>query len=232
MQTLAPFDGFADPDATFFRKLARNQNREWFQAHKGEYEDGYVAPMTALLEEVRPRIAPFFDRYDVGGPKIFRIYRDVRFSKDKTPYKTHIGGYLPLVSGTKASGRWELPVPLYVQLGAETFVGAGSYMLAPEQISHLRSAIDDAQRGVALVKLCDKLAKAGYAISGEALKTVPRGYDPEHPRAEWLKRKSLTIDSPPLPRDLLGSRRLIDWLVKATKPVAPLMIWLADATSA
>ena len=231
MQPLTPFDGFADADAKFFRNLTKNQNRDWFQAHTHEYEDGYVTPMNALLEEVRPQIARFFGDYAVGAPKIFRIYRDVRFSKDKSPYKTHIGGYLPLTRGANMGRGLELPAPLYLQIGSETFVGAGSYMLSPEKLTRFRDAILDERLGKALVKLCDKLTKAGFVVeSSDALKTVPRGFDPAHPRAEWLKRKSLTVGFPPLPQELLVSRELIDWLVKATKQAAPLMLWLADAT--
>src|SRR5690242_8529938 len=90
----APFEGFADREGRFFRALARNQNRAWFERHRREYETGWLAPMKALLAEVRERIDPFFRRHPLGEPKVFRIYRDVRFSKDKAPYKTHIGGYV------------------------------------------------------------------------------------------------------------------------------------------
>ena len=89
------FEGFADADARFFRALAKNQRREWFQAHKHEYEHGL-----ARADEARssPRCASASTRSSrstpLGEPKVFRIYRDVRFSKDKSPYKTHIGGYV------------------------------------------------------------------------------------------------------------------------------------------
>jgi uncharacterized protein (TIGR02453 family) len=93
------FSGFADADGRFFRALAKNQKREWFQAHRAEYDHGWVAPMKLLLAEVRERIDPLFPRHALGDPKVFRINRDVRFSKDKSPYKTHIGGYVPLGAG-------------------------------------------------------------------------------------------------------------------------------------
>src|SRR5215510_5164892 len=93
------FEGFADRDARFFRALARNQRREWFQAHRDEYEDGWSHPMKALLAEVRDRIDGLFPQHPLAEPKVFRIHRDVRFSKDKSPYKTHIGGFVGIEGG-------------------------------------------------------------------------------------------------------------------------------------
>src|SRR5436305_15261786 len=91
--TSARFEGFADRDGRFFRALARNQRREWFEAHRREYEDGWLAPMKALLAEVRERIDPLFPHHPPAEPQACRIHRAVRFSKDKAPYETHSGGY-------------------------------------------------------------------------------------------------------------------------------------------
>jgi uncharacterized protein (TIGR02453 family) len=222
------FEGFADTQARFFHALARNQNREWFQAHKHEYEEGWVMPMKALLAEVRDKIDRFFPHYDLGEPKVFRIFRDVRFSRDKSPYKTHIGGYIPL---ERAGTRAELPAPLYVQFGTRSMVGAGHYMMDPGQIDRYRKAVLDERRGRDLVAILARLTRAGFVIgSHEMLKKVPRGFDPAHPRADLLKRKSLTVAFPTLPTDQIVSRALIGWLVKETRRVAPLIEWLAAAT--
>jgi uncharacterized protein (TIGR02453 family) len=144
------FGGFADADGRFFRALAKNQKREWFQAHRAEYDQGWVAPMKLLLAEVRERIDPLFPRHALGDPKVFRINRDVRFSKDKSPYKTHIGGYVPLGAGGSGPRN---PVPLYVQLGTEMFVGAGHYMMEPDQLVRYRAAVLDEKTGAALAKI-------------------------------------------------------------------------------
>jgi uncharacterized protein (TIGR02453 family) len=226
--TTARFEGFADSDARFFHTLATHQDREWFQAHKREYEEGWVAPMNALLGEVREKIRPFFRRYDLGDPKVFRIFRDVRFSKDKSPYKTHIGGYIPL---KRAGAGAELPAPLYVHFGTETMIGAGHHMMDPKQLDRYRNAVLDERRGKELVTILTRLKKAGFTIeSHEMLKNVPRGMDPEHPRADLLKRKALTAAFPKLPKQLIVSRKLIDWLAEETRHVAPLVEWLAAAT--
>jgi len=114
--TPARFEGFADRDRRFFRALARNQRREWFEAHRKEYEDGWQTPMKMLLAEVRERIDPLFPQHPLGAPKVFRINRDVRFSKDKSPYKTHIGGYVAIDGSTPGPSA---AAALYVHLGAQ-----------------------------------------------------------------------------------------------------------------
>ena len=147
----ARFEGFADRDGRFFRALARNQRREWFEAHRREYEDGWLAPMKALLAEVRERIDPLFPRQPLGKPKVFRIYRDVRFSKDKSPYKTHIGGYVAIDGAGEGPST---PAALYVHVGAkEVFVAAGQYMMDPRQLAHFRAAVLDDRQGCELVAI-------------------------------------------------------------------------------
>jgi uncharacterized protein (TIGR02453 family) len=211
------FEGFADAGGRFFRALAKHQNREWFQAHREEYEGGWVRPMRLLLAEVREAIDPLFAHHALGEPKVFRIYRDVRFSKDKSPFKTTIGGYVPLAGGGSGPGQ---PVPIYVQLGTETFVGAGHYMMEPEQLARYRAAVLDERRGKALGRIVAALEKAGFTLESFAsLKNVPRGVDPEHPRAGLLRRKSLAVAFPTLPRRL-----------ERTEQSRPLVEWLADVT--
>jgi len=224
------FEGFADGGGRFFRALARHQDRAWFQAHKAEYEDGWARPMKLLLAEVRERIDPVFAHVDLAEePKVFRIFRDVRFSADKTPYKTHVAGILL----TTASGRvTEVPAALYAQFGTETFLAAGQWKMEPEQVARYRAAVADEGRGKEIAAIVRKLEKAGYEVGSFAqLSRVPKGFDPDHPRADLLKRKGLVVSFPEVPADLIASRTLIDWIVKQTKPVAPLVEWLAFATA-
>jgi uncharacterized protein (TIGR02453 family) len=225
----ARFEGFADRDARFFRALAKNQRREWFQAHKREYETGWHLPMRALLGELRERIDGSFPSHPLGDPKVFRIYRDVRFAKDKSPYKTHIGGYIPM--GAAGEGP-AVPSPLYVHVGIDdVFAAAGHWVMPPEHLARFRAAVLDDRRGRPLAALLAGLTKRGFTIgSHELLKKVPRGMDAQHPRAELLKRKGLVVSFPKLPRRLLVSRGLVAWLVKHAKQSAPLVEWLAFAT--
>ncbi len=221
------FEGFADRDGRFFRALARNQRREWFEAHRGEYELGWLAPMKALLAEVRERIDALFPHHPLGEPKVFRIHRDVRFSRDKSPYKTHIGGYVAIDGAGRGPSA---PAALYVHLGAtEVFVAAGHYMMDPGQLARFRQAVVDDRQGGALVAILRKLARAGFGVgSHDVLQRVPRGLDPDHPRADLLKRKGLIVTFPEPPRELLVTRTFVDWLVTHTKRAVPLVEWLAS----
>jgi uncharacterized protein (TIGR02453 family) len=222
------FTGFADADGRFFRKLAKNQRREWFQAHRAEYDDGWVAPMRLLLGEVRERIDPLFVRHALGDPRIFRINRDVRFSKDKSPYKTHIGGWVPVGDGRDPHN----PVPLYIQLGTSTFVGAGHYLMDGPQLERYRAAVLDDGTGRELARIVGAIERAKFEIiSFDALKKVPKGMDPAHPRADLLKRKSLAVEFPALPKRLVVSRSLVGWLVRRIETARPLVEWLADRTA-
>jgi uncharacterized protein (TIGR02453 family) len=225
---LTRFDGFADRDARFFRALAKNQRRDWFEAHRREYEQGWLAPMKVLLAEVRERIDGFFPRHPLAEPRVFRIHRDVRFAKDKSPYKTHIGGYVAVGDGGAGPSA---AAALYVHVGAgERFVCAGQYMMDPGQLARFRAAVLDQRTGAALAGIVAKLVRAGYTVgSHDTLAKVPRGIDPAHPRADLLRRRGLIVSFPDLPRDLLVTRTLADWLVTHTKRTVPLVEWLADA---
>jgi uncharacterized protein (TIGR02453 family) len=221
------FEGFADREGRFFGALTRNQRREWFELHRREYEEGWLGPMKALLAEVRERIDALFPHHPLGEPKVFRIYRDVRFSKDKSPYKTHIGGYVGIEgAGHGPSGT----AALYVHLAAkEAFVAAGQYMMDGAQLARFREAVIEDRRGGEIAAILRKLTRAGFAVgSHDVLQRVPRGVDPDHPRAELLKRKGLIITFPDLPRKLLVSRALVEWLVTHTKRVVPLVEWVAS----
>lgn len=149
----------------------------------------------------------------------------MRFSRDKAPYKTHIGGYLPIAGrgGDGVPG----PVALYLQLGLENYVGAGDWVMTPARLASFRTALLDERRGGEIARLLAKLEKAGFTVgSHDALKKVPRGFDPAHPRADLAKRKGLVVGFPELPVELLGSRELVDWLAKHARSAAPLVQWL------
>jgi len=222
------FQGFADREARFFKALAKHQDREWFAAHRDEYEQGWLAPMKALLAEVRAKIAARYAHEEIAAPKVFRIHRDVRFARDKAPYKTHIGGYVPL--GGTGQGP-SAAAALYFHIGAdELFAAAGQYMMDGDQLRRFRAALLD-ERGAALAADLRKLVRAGYEIGAhETLQRVPRGFDPEHPRADLLRRKGLIVAFPAVPRAQLVSRTLVAWLVTRAKRVVPIVEWLAALT--
>jgi uncharacterized protein (TIGR02453 family) len=225
------FEGFADASGGFFKRLAKKNEREWFLAHKAEFEEGWNAPMKALLAEVRAGIDAAYAHCDLAEPKVFRIHRDVRFSKDKSPYKTHVAGFIPLAStGRKPT---DLPTALYFHVGdGERFGAAGYYQMEPQPLERFRAAVADDKRGKELEKILASLARKGFGEdSHERLKRVPKGYPADHPRAETLKRKGLIVEFPAIPGGMLASPKLAAWLVKECKIAAPLVEWLAFATA-
>jgi uncharacterized protein (TIGR02453 family) len=227
---MGAFEGFADNDAKFFKALAKHQDREWFTAHKQEFEDGWNTPMKHLLADVRAAIDSAFPHCDLDDPRVFRIFRDVRFSKDKSPYKTHIGGHISVKRAGKAT---DAPAAVYFHVGHdERFGAAGYYMMDPPALARFRAAIADDQRGKELVKILARLDKKGFAADAhETLKRVPQGFDPDHPRADLLKRKGLVVSFPDLPKNLLTSPKLVQWVSSSARDAAPLVDWLVMATA-
>jgi uncharacterized protein (TIGR02453 family) len=225
------FKGFADADGKFFKALAKNQNREWFQAHKEEFEIGWNQPMKDLLADLHEAIDRSYAHCDLDEPKVFRIFRDVRFAKDKSPYKTFVAGCIPMKRSAKVT---ETPVAIYMHFGTETVIASGLYMMDAPVVARYRSAVADDTRGKELVKLLAKLEKGGFSAGSmhdDVLKKVPKGFDPDHPRGELLKSKSLGVSYPALPKGRLASSELLPWLVEHSKKVAPLVEWLVFATA-
>jgi uncharacterized protein (TIGR02453 family) len=228
---MGEFSGFADGDARFFKRLAKNQDRAWFHSHKAEYEDGWGAPMKALLGDVRRAIDSSYERCDLDEPKVFRIFRDVRFSKDKAPYKTHVAGIIPVTRSAKVT---ETPAALYFHVGVDVIVAAGLYRMDGSSLDRYRDAVADEKQGKELEAILRKLARAGFdtdGMSDNTLKKVPRGFDPEHPRADLLKRKGLGVSFPAPPKALYTSPMLVPWLAERARKAAPLVEWLTVVTA-
>jgi uncharacterized protein (TIGR02453 family) len=221
------FEGFADTEGRFFGELTLHNDRGWFNDHRAEYEVGWLRPMEALLDEVRAGLAAAYRGIALADPKVFRIHRDVRFSKDKSPYKTHIGGFLPVARGGGRS-QVEAPAALYFQVGyRECFAGAGLYGMDPDTLRRYRAAVLDPRRGAALARLASGLTRKGYTVEArEETRRVPPGVDPDHPRADLLRRKGLVVMAPDLPRRQLSERALVAALVKVGREGAPLVRWL------
>jgi uncharacterized protein (TIGR02453 family) len=169
------FSGFPKAALDFYDDLELDNTKSFWTAHKETYETAVKAPMlalTAALEE------------EFGPAKVFRPYRDVRFAKDKTPYKDHQGAYVAVAPSTG----W------YVQLSAGgVYVGAGFYEAASDRLARVRAAIADDRTGPELVKILATLQKKGWTLGGEKLKTTPKGYAADHPRIDLLRHKSMTL---------------------------------------
>lgn len=225
----ASFEGFADARGDFFVSLALHNDRDWFQAHRAEYEAGWAGPMAALLEEVRRRLAGAYRKRPLAPPRVFRLNRDVRFSKDKSPYKTHVAGWIPVEAGRMTSPMGS-PAALYLQVGPlERFTGAGCWMLEPDALRRFRAALLDERRGKALARHLAALERRGFTPAcAETLARPPAGVPADHPRAELLRMKGLVVDPGEVPRRLLTRPDLVDWLEERARAAAPVVGWLAD----
>jgi uncharacterized protein (TIGR02453 family) len=227
MPTPAPdarFTGFPPSATQFWHELAAEMSKEWFVANKQRYETEWMAPMTALLGEAARGLAPVYKPVKLGPPKVMRIYRDVRFSSDKTPYKTHIGAVITVAGKAVGEGG---NAALYVHLGLdEEYVGVGCYQFDAGKLAKWRKAVGG-KPGEELQRIIGKLRKAGYVVGGhDDYKKVPKGFDPDHPRAELLKMKGMTGGFPEIPRGLIGKPGFAGWLVKHGRAMAPLVTWL------
>ena len=218
---MTAFTGFSNTAPAFFHELAVEMNRAWFLENKQRYETDWVEPMTALLTKVQGGLAAAYKPVRLAEPKVMRIHRDVRFSKDKAPYKTHIGAVLRLVA------KDESPAAMYLHLGSEEeFVGVGTYFFDADRLATWRKVVAG-KAGADLAAMIAKLRKAGYEVGGhDDYKKVPKGYDPDHPRAELLKLKGLTAGPGAIPRGLLHKPGLADWLIEHGVALAPLVRWL------
>jgi uncharacterized protein (TIGR02453 family) len=225
----AAFRGFHDARGDFFLALALHNDREWFQAHRADYEEGWAAPMAALLAGVHGGLRGVYGKRPAGDPKVFRIHRDVRFGKDKTPYKTHVAGWIPIETG-RAASPGSTPAAMYLQVGVDAaFTGSGCWTLEPDSLKRFRAALNDPRRGAALSRRLDALTAGGWSFScAESLVRVPAGIDPDHPRAALLRMKGLVVDPGQVPRRLLTRPELVGWLVEKARAAAPVVGWLAE----
>lgn len=220
------FEGFPRSAMGFWHELSVEMNKAWFDENKARYHAEWVAPMTALLTAVSTHLAPTYRGRVLHPPKILRIYRDVRFAKDKTPYKTWIGGAVAV--GGEGGKPQDGVVAIYAHFGLEDeFVGAGQYVFADAALLRYRKAVADPGTGPAIGKLVAGLTTAGYGLeASETSVRVPKPYAAEHPRAGLLRRKGLTVSFPAIPRGLLHEPRLVDWLVTHCKAAAPVGKWI------
>jgi uncharacterized protein (TIGR02453 family) len=221
-----PFDGFPADGIRFLKRLKRNNSRPWFEEHKGEYESFVKLPMQSLIAALKPHFEKFAPEFDINPKRsLFRVYRDVRFSRDKTPYKTHVAAHFVLrgkPKGIEGSGYY-----LHIEPG-EVFIGGGIYMPDGDQIKRIRRAIaDQPDRFLSIIR--DRRFRKRFGeLEGDKLKRVPPGYDPDHPLAEWLKLKQFFVGAD-WPESACYKRSFVDEVARAFEETAPLVRFLNEA---
>jgi uncharacterized protein (TIGR02453 family) len=202
------FCGFPEAALDFYDDLELDNTKSFWTAHKDVYDRAVKAPMAALVTALEP---------EFGKAKVFRPFRDVRFAKDKTPYKTHQGAF---VAAGPATG-W------YVQVGAPGVrVGVGFYEAGSPRLTALREAIAEERRGTQLREIIDALVAEGWELGGESLKTSPRGYDAAHPRIDLLRHKSLTLGRSYGFEPVIHTPELLDRVREDWRAARPLVEWV------
>ncbi|MGW0806914.1 DUF2461 domain-containing protein [Nonomuraea sp. NPDC002799] len=203
------FTGFSDEAFLFYEGLEADNSKTYFTRHKQLYEDAVRAPMLALTGELAG---------EFGSAQLFRPYRDVRFAKDKTPYKTHQGAFVERQPG----------IGLYVEISATGLRTAGGiYSQAADQVARYRAAVDEDLTGKPLVAITDALVAGGYTIQGERLKTRPRGFGEEHPRIELLRHKSLYGGMRFEPEPWVYTEEVRERVAETWRAFGPLVEWLS-----
>jgi uncharacterized protein (TIGR02453 family) len=210
------FEGFPDEGLVFYEGLEADNTKTYWTRNKSIYDAQVKAPLQALLDELAP---------EFGVAKVFRPYRDVRFSHDKTPYKTHQGAVItPEGQGV---GSW------YVQISADgLYVAGGSWRLESDQVGRLRRAIADPVQGPRVEQELGRLTTAGFSIGGERLSRIPAGYSADDDRADLLRHKSLHASRAWEPAEWLHTRQALDEVRTAWRELRTLNSWLADNVGA
>ena len=206
---MARFQGFPVEAFEFYDALAAENTKTWWTAHKGTYDSAVRAPIEELLAELAG---------EFGEGKIFRPYKDVRFSKDKTPYKDHQGAYVPTEDG----------IGYYVQVsGSGLMVAGGWWSPSPKQVARFRDSVDTAA-GVVLEKAIATAEKAGLDLGGDVMKTRPRGFAEDHPRLELLRHRTLTVERHDGTPAWASTRKALAHVQKNWRAMTPLVDWLTD----
>jgi uncharacterized protein (TIGR02453 family) len=207
---VSEFSGIPEAALDFYDDLEMDNTKSFWEAHKSVWTESVKAPMTALTDALAP---------EFGTAKVFRPYRDVRFAKDKTPYKTHQGAFVP--SGPACG--W------YVEVSARGVrTGAGFYEASGSDLARVRESIDHEATGKQLQRILAKLEKADFEVGGEKLKTSPRGYDAGHPRIDLLRHKSITVGKSYGFDKVIHTPALLDAVRKDWRALRPLVEWVSS----
>jgi uncharacterized protein (TIGR02453 family) len=222
---MTAFNGFSEKLVQFFQNLKINNAKEWFEKHRAEYNDyvlqptkDFVVDMGKKLEEIAPRI----NAIPKINQSLFRINRDTRFSKDKRPYKTHMGVWF--WEGNR--NRMECSGFYFQMRDGQMLLAAGMHCFTPELLTLYRDAVIDKKIGPKLVRATEEVTEKGYPVGGKHYKRVPRGYDPLHKNTEFLLHNGLyAMIEGKIPQEFF-SAAIIDYSLAHFQNMLPLHNWL------
>ena len=224
------FHGFPREAVQFFENLIWNNNRAWFQEHKEAYQEKVLVPAVEFVRVMGERLRTMSpgvvaDTRTNGAGSIFRIYRDVRFSKDKRPYKTYLGVFFQ----DGARKKMENPGFYFHTEPGKLMLAAGWHEPPRAALGAFRDAVVDPELGPALADAVEQVRAASvYEIGGRHYKRAPRGYDPDHPNAQYLLYNGLfTSCEGPIP-DEFYSDGLVDYCAAHWAAMHPIHAWTVE----
>jgi uncharacterized protein (TIGR02453 family) len=206
------FDGFTADAFAFYTELKANNSKTWWLENKKRYEQSVAIPLNSLADQLEP---------EFGSVKVFRPYRDVRFSADKTPYKEHAALVIEQATGGGA---------LYFQFSDVGFmIAGGAWQPAPDQLARFRAAVDDHRSIEHLEQVLADLENAGYVMGSDgALKTAPRGWRADHPKIDLLRRTSLAVAHHEPAADWMHTESCLPEIQDGWRTVQRWNAWLAE----
>jgi len=222
---MTKFSGFSPQALGFLRNLKRNNRREWFQPRKAQYESLIKLPMLELIGCLNQEFARFAPDYETPPQKAtYRIYRDTRFSKDKSPYKTHISAIFPRHTAVKREGA----VFYFHFTEKELLIFGGVYMPERDELLAYRTLLQESHADLEEILRDKKLRRILGELQGEQLSRMPKGFPPDHPAESLLRRKQWYLEAT-LEPELLTSPRLLPELAKHFEIMAPMVEFLNRA---
>ncbi len=227
---IGEFTGFPKETFAFLEGIKAHNEKPWFEAHRDLYDAGYVAPAKAFVDALGPalrKIAPAVKYEAKINGSLQRINRDIRFSKDKRPYKEHLNAWFWLGDNKG----WETP-GFWFSLGpTQVHLGVGMHSLEKEQLDSFRQSVIHPRSGKALLAVVAKVRKAGYEVEGKTRKLMPRGFEADADRAEYLLYEGL-YTSASLPADAASKPDFVALLIGHYKAMWPIGQWLLEEVSA
>lgn len=230
---MTEFTGFPAAAQKFFRSLGRHNDRVWFEENRAVYETAVREPMKALVEAFDVALAGIAPEI-VGDPRrsMFRIHRDIRFSKDKSPYKTNAGCWFPHRDAGKGVGRDSDSggAGFYFHLdGKSSFFASGLWMPPRPALNRVREALVERQKSFERIVQAPAFRRRfGSLDPASRLTRTPRGFPADHPAADWLRYQSFTV-AIDIPSTELGSARLVRRLAREATGMLPFVRWLNTA---
>jgi uncharacterized protein (TIGR02453 family) len=221
-----PFPGFPEDALRFLQELKESNTREWFTQHKPRYEASVKTPMLSLLAVLAERMKEIDEEIELDAKtSMYRIYRDVRFSADKSPYKTHTAAAFTLRGYNRKT---DAAFYFHITPG-EIGIGGGLYAPSGEQLKKLRSAIAENADDLHAILSTKEIKGLFGGLTGDSLKRIPRGFDSEHPEAELLMRKQFLLWTT-VPEQVIFRQSFTDTLVKHFSAMTPFIRYLLRYT--